>query len=384
MHSRRDILQRGLALFGVGGLGAGLSGCTDTGAAYAAWDGPPPGLSDPRLRLASWASLAPSSHNLQPWRLRLDGEDALRLFIDPQRLHPATDPAYRQTTISQGTFLELFDMAAGGLGMATEVTVFPDGPFSGPEDMGRRPVARIALRDAPERLPPPLFAAVRRRRSSKVVYTGRAVSIEERRHLAAAVEPVAGVAAGFVDRGAAMERLRALVLEGIRAEMTDPGALEEIARIMRLTPRDVLAHRDGLVPLPGAAGWVADLLFGAESLAEPDSFMTRSGLRQMAGWAESATAFVWLTTPGNTRAEQIAAGRAYMRLDLAAAAAGVAIHPMSQALQDVPVQAAQYAAVRALLLPEDGTVQMLARLGQVEAPPPPTPRRPVSALVDEG
>lgn len=381
MQSRRGVIGRGLALIGAGGLGGLLSGCTETAPAYAAWDGPPPGVTDRRLRMAAWARLAPSSHNLQPWRLRLDGADALRLFVDPQRLHPATDPHYRQVTISQGTFLELFTMAARAVGMEAEVTLFPDGLFTGPQDMDRRPVARIALREAPDRPPPPLFAAVRRRRSSKVVYTGRAIAPESRRVLAAAIADIDGVAAGFVDRGAAMERLRVLVLEGARAEMTDPEALEELARVMRLTPHDVLAHRDGIVPLPGVAGWVADLLFGRESLAEPDSFMTRSGLRQMAGWADSATAFVWLTTPGNTRQDQIAAGRAYMRLDLAAAAAGVAIHPMSQTLQEVPPQTAQHEAVSDLLARDGGTIQMLARLGQVDEPPPPTPRRPVAALV---
>lgn len=379
--TRRGMIGRLLGTLGLGAAGGGaLSGCTDTAPAYAAWQGPPP-LEDVRLRLAAWARLAPSSHNLQPWRLRLEGDDALLLHVDPARLHRATDPDARQAVVSQGTFLELYVLAAEAEGLTAEVSLFPDGVFTGPEDMARRPVARVVLREAAEARPSPLFAEATRRRSSKVPFIGRAITDAERRRLADAVAPVPGVTAGFLDRGPAMERLRALVLEGMRAEMRDPAALDELSRVMRLAPAEVLAHRDGIVPLPGPAGWVASLLFGRRSLADPDSFMTRSGLRQMQAWAETATAFVWLTTAGNDRDEQVAAGRAYMRLDLAASAAGVALHPMSQALQEVAAQDVQRAALQELLAPDGRVVQMLARLGHVPEAPPPTPRRPVQSLL---
>ena len=48
-----------------------------------------------------------------------------------------------------------------------------------------------------------------------------------------------------------------------------------------------------------------------------------------------------------SRATQVAAGRAWVRLQLAAGALGVALQPHSQALQEYPEMAALRAAMRA-------------------------------------
>ena len=78
----------------------------------------------------------------------------------------------------------------------------------------------------------------------------------------------------------------------------------------------------------------------------------------------SAMGFVWLVTPGNTRTEQIEAGRAYARLNLKAAELRLAIQPLSQALQEYPEMTALRGELHALLARQGGgTVQMLARIG---------------------
>ena len=58
------------------------------------------------LKLISYALLAPNSHNIQPWLLKLTGENSFDLYVDQTRLLPKTDPPSRQIHISQGTFLE--------------------------------------------------------------------------------------------------------------------------------------------------------------------------------------------------------------------------------------------------------------------------------------
>jgi hypothetical protein len=73
--------------------------------------------------------------------------------------------------------------------------------------------------------------------------------------------------------------------------------------------------------------------------------------------------FVWTTTPGNGRVAQLEAGRDWLRLDLAANAAGLGIQPLSQALQEYPEMAGLFGQVHAKLAPDGGTVQMLARIG---------------------
>jgi hypothetical protein len=89
----------------------------------------------------------------------------------------------------------------------------------------------------------------------------------------------------------------------------------------------------------------------------------------------------WLTTSGNGRRQQIAAGRAYLRLDLEAARHGLAIHPLSQVLQEYPeMTELRLKFQEATRTPDRHTVQMLFRLGYADRPAP-APRRPADAII---
>jgi hypothetical protein len=93
---------------------------------------------------------------------------------------------------------------------------------------------------------------------------------------------------------------------------------------------------------------------------------------------ETGSGFLWLASPGHTRSQQVEAGRAYVRQHLLATAAGVDLHPLSQALQEFDAMRAPYAAVHHALGvdPAHGAVQMLVRVGYATTPagPDATPR----------
>jgi hypothetical protein len=95
---------------------------------------------------------------------------------------------------------------------------------------------------------------------------------------------------------------------------------------------------------------------------------------------DTAMAHIWTVTSDNTRATQIAAGRDWLRLNLACMAEGVGFHPLSQALQEYPEMAEVYDTVHARFAPAGGTVQMLCRLGYGPEIGP-TPRWPVEAKI---
>jgi hypothetical protein len=73
-------------------------------------------------------------------------------------------------------------------------------------------------------------------------------------------------------------------------------------------------------------------------------------------------------------------GADWVRANLACTAEGLAIQPLSQALQEYPEMAGPYRAVHERLAPEGGTVQMLARVGHGEVVPP-APRWPLEAKI---
>jgi hypothetical protein len=91
--------------------------------------------------------------------------------------------------------------------------------------------------------------------------------------------------------------------------------------------------------------------------------------------------FLWLTTPGNTRADQIRAGRDYVRVNLAATGLGVAMQPFSQALQEFP-EMAEYRQTMLTTLAIDtaDTLQMFVRLGYGPAPKG-SPRWPMETRI---
>jgi hypothetical protein len=116
-------------------------------------------------------------------------------------------------------------------------------------------------------------------------------------------------------------------------------------------------------------------MLSREAMLDPKSEANKQGAQIWKKLADTAPAFVWMKTADNTRATQIAAGRAYARMNLTATAQGLAMHPWSMALQEYPEMADLYAEQQAML---GGTaaapVQMLARIGYAKAVKP-TPRR---------
>lgn len=88
---------------------------------------PGPAALAERLRLyAAAARTAPSKHNSQPWRFRVDG-GALHLLADRSRLMPATDPDGRELLVSCGAAVHGAVVAAAGLGFRLDVARLPQG-----------------------------------------------------------------------------------------------------------------------------------------------------------------------------------------------------------------------------------------------------------------
>src|SRR5688572_10345825 len=68
---------------------------------------------------------APSIHNTQPWRWRIDGS-TLELFAAPERQLGVTDPAGRLSTISCGAALHHVVVAMSAAGWSVDVVRLPD------------------------------------------------------------------------------------------------------------------------------------------------------------------------------------------------------------------------------------------------------------------
>ncbi len=386
-----NLQRRGLMirLAGGGAVMAALplaAGC-DAGiptAATAAWRGPAGDGGDIRRWVLAWALLAPHSHNLQGWLADLREPGVITLRCDLQRLLPQTDPLGRQIVMSQGCFIELLDLAARQRGHRAEITPFPEGPFPD-ERIDARPVARIRLLPDAAIAPDPLFAQIPRRHTHRGDYAiDRPVADAAWQAMRqASVEAGGAIRFGHVQGdAAALAAQRAIAAEAWRIELSTPHTLLESYRWLRIGSDEIARHRDGLSLTAPFVVWMDRLgLFDRSRASAPDSAEIRGQIRDFDARLASTPAFLWLATADNARATQLAAGRAYVRVQLAATAAGVVMQPLSQALQEYPEVAGPYAAIHRLLAPQGGTVQMWARVGHPLAPVGPAPRRPLDAII---
>lgn len=385
MLQRRQFIRLaggGLVLAAVAAPLAGCSAFEVPPGAVAAWQTPPAELELRRWVLAH-ALLAPNPHNMQPWQADLARPGEILLRLDPQRLLPATDPYGRQILMGAGAFLELLAMAAAERGHRAELALFPEGEPAGRLDA--RPFARVTL--VPDGSVPrdPLFAQVFKRRTDRRAYdAARAPSDADVQRLAAAAAPFAlrfGLAGATPADGPRVQAIRAIAREAWRLELgTEPAMMESI-RVLRIGAAEIDQHRDGItITRPLLVALERAGLFDRSRAPAPDSQAMSSQIEEFDAITRDTPAYLWLATEGNRRTQQIEAGRAYVRVNLAGTAAGLAMHPNQQALQEYAEVAGPYRAIHALLdAPAPRfTVQMLARVGFLRAgddPAPPAPRR---------
>jgi Nitroreductase family len=376
---RRRILKAaggvGLALIGGGGL---FSVTRTPEKALAPWrhlDSDPP--RDVRLDALRYAILAPNPHNRQPWKIRLSGDNSAVLYCDLDRRLPETDPCDRQTLIGFGCFVELARIAAAERGVRLDISEFPEGEFK--DRLDDRPVAQLRFIPDTEMAKDPLFAWIPKRRSSRVPFDlSRPVAQEILADLVTG--PNFGVKLFTTADIGLVADLRKLTTEAFVVEAATQRTWLESVHLTRIGKSEIEARPDGISvggPLLDSLA-VAGLL-SREQMAQSGSFAYGSGLDLVKAAMANTPAYGWIVTDGNSRREQLAAGRAYVRMNLAAARAGLGFHPNSQSLQEFPEMAEKERQVHARLGAHGGQrVQMLVRLGY-GAPVPATPRWPLES-----
>jgi hypothetical protein len=298
--------------------------------------------------------------------VKLEGDNALTLIHDETRRLPETDPFDRQIMIGMGCFLEQMVLAAGMTGHSVELEIDPDGA------QGR--VARATFTNGAQ--VDPLAAHMLDRRSCKEPFEARAVPDDLAQMLSSH--------ATIIRDPERVMALRALTSEAFMTETTTPHTMQESIDLMRFGKGEINATPDGIDM--GGAFFESLILTGQltpEILADPESFNFKQGIKIYQNVMENTPAYAVLTSAGNTRVDQVETGRRWLRLNLATTGAGLALHPVSQALQEYPEMTTIYDAAHGLLAPEGHTVQMLGRLGYGPSIPR-TPRWPLEAKLTRG
>ncbi len=262
-----------------------------------------------RQELLRYATLAPSSHNTQCWKFRIE-DDVITILPDLMRRTPAVDPDDHHLYVSLGCAAENLVQAALANGLKGDVRFDPATAGGG--------VIRVAL-EATKAVSTPLYLAIPERQCTRAEYDGKPLSTEELRLLQLAGTG-SGVRVMLLTEKAALENILAYVVEGNTAQMNDPAFVEELKSWIRFGTDEAVKTGDGLYT--GASGnpsvprWLGSPLFGMFFTPKNENDKYAKHLLSSAGVA----VFV---SEASDKTHWIEAGRCYERFALQAAALGI-------------------------------------------------------------
>jgi hypothetical protein len=324
----------------------------------------PASLIPPDLhRILYYASLAPSGHNAQPWTVRLDGQQ-MWIGTDSARWLPNVDPTNREVTLSVGAFIENLIAAAPAHGFVADYEVIGTRPAT---DLLRVVFKPVPRRDAS-------LEHVRARRTLRSGHLSRDISTTDANALCA---DAGAQHVHFMTRLSREGRLLAeATLEANRLQTARDDAQSELADWTRWTAADGQAHRNGFTPealeITGVAGWYVRHFMNrkgvlGKSFRRQSLDRVRQQLASYGGW-------MIITSEDEEIPALLDAGRRCERMWLHTRARSIAVHPMSQVLEEAPLK---NQIMRDLGLP--GRAQFVLRIGYVSAYPNPVSlRMPVS------
>jgi len=312
------------------------------------------------IELARWA---PSPHNIQPWRLRIQSETEADLLYDPARLLPSTDPTGRFSVVGLGIFLETLAVAARARGRDVDVDYATERlePGRGAPELWAH--LRLVPHEGDRDLDPRLILE---RRTSRLPYDGRSVPKDVLGALGSVAERHGYRLSTSSDR-AFVDFVLGLNRDTLFEDLLEPAARREVGSWLRFSERDAVERRDGFSP--SALGFPGPLLHAYFRLAPvfelpgPRHALRRLYFRTMRGTSTIA----WFTGPFDRHADWVAAGRMLGRSWLLLTKHGVVLHPFGSIITNRRANAALQARIGA---DEPGsTTWLIARLGYSAEPP---------------
>lgn len=312
------------------------------------------------LAAINLARMAPSLHNAQPWRWRIDGGVA-ELWSDPDRAVPIADPWGREMLLGCGAALQHARSGLAAAGWRVAVSRLPE---PGEPEL----VARIRLLEQAEPEPEqlPLAEAITRRHTDRRPYERRRVPEELLQRLQRAVE-AEGAHLQLVTAAEDRMDLASLTELANRVQTADEDYAAELARWSGRRP-DRTGVPAELIPHL-AQERHTDVPVRDFEVATPGGLPVAAGVDELPAW-------VVLFTDSDTRLDHLRAGEAMSRLLLAATDAGLASCAQSQAVE-VP---SARVLLESRLLAGLGHAQLVLRLGWPDSQAPALPRSPRRSL----
>lgn len=322
---------------------------------------------------------APSPHNTQAWKFKVLSDTEMLVYIDENRLLPATDPPARQIHMGSGCFIEVLSIGATSMGYETQVDTFPEGTYSF-EEIGQKPVAKITLLPNARVQQDVLFDAIHTRQTNRKTYSGSLVTDAEIAQILKWIGPSEADIV-FINKPEEMRPLTDMFYSAMEIECKTRHLYEETRIWMRYSEKERAEKRDGLsVPQTGVDGFMKYLTEFFLDNGNPKRWHASFGMNgYLDGFKkglDTAKGIVYLKTQTNEQLDWIKTGRTYARFHLAITKLDFYTHVYSQVLQEFPEMTDLYNKFHAHLgIQAPARVQMAVRIGRATERAYTAPRR---------
>ncbi|WP_410876268.1 Acg family FMN-binding oxidoreductase [Nocardia sp. A7] len=301
---------------------------------------------------------APSVHNTQPWRWRVQ-PGLVELFADFGRQVTATDPKARALVVSCGAALHHLEVAFAMLGWQAHIDRMPD-----PDRPDHLATVRCTPRP-PSDLDIRLAAAIHLRQSDRRRYPGRPVPARELRAVSRCASRFGAAARHVPER--MLPQLAAPMRRAAARHATDTRYLTELAQWSGCHggPTGVPARN---APAARSSDELPVRVFAEAELAE---------------YTDEPDSAHWLVvcTPNDNQLSQLGAGQATSAMLLQATYLGLATSLQSEPLGMFDLREQ----IRTTVLQECAYPHVMIRVGVMPpaaAPLESTPRRPLGEIID--
>lgn len=323
-------------------------------------DFPIHGSSSQKLQfLLNYAVLAPSGHNTQPWKFKLQPE-TLELWADPSRALPRVDPNQRELIISCGAALMNLRLALHHFGYCGEIRLLPDP--SQPNLLAQIQLGNWGQENTEDKT---LFDSIRKRHTNRQPFEDWDIPETVLKWLQNIADEE-GTWLHLIQSEVERSHILGLVNLADHLQMSNPEIRQELAAWMR---RGNHPSHDGLpayalgVPEPfdfltTVLSWLTRFFDLGDRIAHQDETLL-----------QSASTIAVLGTDKDTPEHWLKAGQALEKVLLRAQSLGIVA-----SFFNAPIQMPEVRSQLQQSLNRAGYPQVLLRLGYAQ-PTQPTPRR---------
>jgi len=334
------------------------------------------GLEKDEAEILYLASLSPSGHNTQPWTVKVVGPKHWMIGSDKKRWLPAVDPENRELLLSIGAFVENLVLAAGTFGYSVDIKIIA-------KNRTDTEIAEICLKkDKAQDFP---LEKIKKRRTVRSNYLDQEIKTDDIKFITkhdtrSCLIPTASPHSFYFPNTSPQGKyLQEGTIEANRKQAFRDPAQEELANWIRWSNKEGITHRNGLTPesmeIKGMGGLFVRSFYDRasvlkKSFREQTVVIVAKQVKTCGGW-------LIVTSQDSSIPTLIEYGRVWENMFLKIREKMIAIHPMTQMLEEEPWNK-QIAKELGL----NGEVQWILRIGYLKSYPETVSlRMPVSWFV---